>query len=102
MAKMNKAARVRDFLTKNPDATWGSAESSLAKYGISGGYFAMTKSKWKNADSDSAPKARGRKKGSKAANSNGDLIANAAAFAKDAGSIDTAIEALEKLKMYQL
>ncbi len=86
--KIGKSARIREYLELNPDATWKLADADLSKFGITGQYFAMIKSK--------------NKAQSSVREINDDVLDLALEFAKRVGCIDTAIEALGQLKKYQV
>lgn len=119
MAEKSKTDRIRTFLGKNPEATWKDAAASLEKYGVSGPYFSMVKSKVNQkagtAEGESAeggasettaatPAAgkRGRKPKSATVATSNHVMEKALQFAKSVGDIDAAVDALKQLQAYQI
>lgn len=105
MATINKTKKILDYLTKNPGHTWKIAKPKLEKYGITGGYFSMVKSKnfGKTATNDSPTgKKRGPKSKKTQAVGGVSDLQHAAEFAKSVGGIENALNALNQLEKVQI
>jgi hypothetical protein len=98
--KLGKSARIRNYLGDNPTATWKTAEGDLKRFGISGPYFAMIKSKTMGGATGGSK--RGRKASVSSSTTASAVLDKAAEYAKDVGNIDAAIEALTQLKKFQI
>ncbi len=126
--KKSKSDIIATYVSRFPDATWKTAQSSLESKGIKPGYFASERSKLKaaglvgenaleteeGADLDTTqavasgpkkrgPKKRGPKPGGKreTAGASSDLTA-AAQFARSAGGLEKARALLEQLAKVQV
>jgi hypothetical protein len=114
MAKKSvpKSKLIHNYLDENPNATWKTAQHTLAKHGVKSNYFSLEKGKWKRAKgpAGSAPQGKsGRKRGrpagsaaSRSAAGEERRLVQAAGFAREVGGIEQAKKLLDDLSSIQV
>ncbi|MEZ6091046.1 MAG: hypothetical protein R3C05_24105 [Pirellulaceae bacterium] len=115
------AGTIREYLIKDPDVTWKTAEKDLAPLGINESYFSNTKTKLRKDGVLPPRKKKGKKTATakkpatvaakpsapvaaapqapvaKAAEASGDKMGSAVQFARSVGGLDEARGLIEKL-----